>query len=341
MAKGFWKRMFYKISDQSLFYFRVQLLANAVLLVLGTGALYILAKFEVHNDAGQMVEEGKTYNEIIRANLFTGVFVMMFTISQFIIGLAAAWKKNPFDLYGYCAMTSMTNFQMLALFFLAVNPLHTKGMRYSKDHDLFFSISIQTQVGIIYMQLFLTSTVLTILLMFPIYDKMMWDQYQLLGLEERLQTAFRDIQMAKANFSNFFLLSLIQLANLIYFETNPTLNLIYWIFSVLFLVSIREGYQALRMEKKTKLDAFLIWATVSYIFIYTIIALRLLSLIDHHRTGPLNKMLGAVLWILLTANLFLMIKYCHRAKKHFFLGITRLQHLLTKGKGLEETLQNN
>ena len=330
--------MFYKISDQSLFYFRVQLLANAVLLVLATGVMYIMGEFKVMNDAGLEVFEGKTYNEIIRANLFTGVFVLMFTASQFIIGVGAARKKNPFDLYGYCAMTTMTNFQMLALFYLAVNPLNNKGMRYSKDHDLFFRIAISPSIGSTYMLLFLGSTVLTILLMFPIYDKMMWDQYQLIGLEERLQTAFRDIQMAKANFSNFFLLCLLQTANLIYFETNETLTAIYLVFSMVFLVSIRAGYQALRKEKKQLLDIFLIWATVSYIFMFTITLLRLLSEIDHHRSGPLNKVLGGALWLLVTANLFLMIKYCLRAEKHFFLGITQLQKLLTKGKGLDESL---
>lgn len=89
---------------------------------------------------------------------------------------------------------------------------------------------------------------LTIVMMWPIYDKFSWEQYQLIGLDEGLQKAFRVIQLAKSTFLIFFLLSAIQFVNLIYFETDTTRIVIFALLAIIMLVAIRLGYLAVRLD---------------------------------------------------------------------------------------------
>lgn len=145
-------------------------------------------------------------------------------------------------------------------------------------------------------------TILTVVMMWPIYENFIWAQYQVIGLEERLQRAFRTIQIAKSTFLIFFLFTIIQFVNLIYFETNSNLNILYSLLGVAMLLLIRLGYIAvrslhdqLRTEKSKMVNIFLLLAVAFTIFIYTIFGLRQLQKIDHHHSGPLNKFMNFVL----------------------------------------------
>ena len=53
-------------------------------------------------------------------------------------------KLNPFDLYAYCTLTVMTNLQIAALYWIAIDPNH-KGFKYSSDSDLIFIIKVETR----------------------------------------------------------------------------------------------------------------------------------------------------------------------------------------------------
>ena len=138
-------------------------------------------------------------------------------------------------------------------------------------------------------------------MMWPIYDKFSWEQYQLIGLDEGLQKAFRVIQLAKSTFLIFFLLSAIQFVNLIYFETDNTRIIIFALLAVIMLVAIRLGYLAvelfnqLRNERANLVQVFLGSAVLFTVIIYVIYMLRFMSKLEHHLSGPLNKIGIAVL----------------------------------------------
>lgn len=86
--------------------------------------------------------------------------------------------------------------------------------------------------------------VLTILMMWPIYEKYSWDQYQLIGLDRNLQKSFRYIQLTKAAFLNFFFMSLLQLLVMVYFEKNIIRICVALLVSLYLLIEIRLGYLA-------------------------------------------------------------------------------------------------
>ena len=92
--------------------------------------------------------------------------------------------------------------------------------------------------------LFIVMIVFTILMMWPIYEKYSWDQYQLIGLDRNLQKSFRYIQLTKAAFLNFFCMSIIQLLVLVVFEKNTIRICIAVGVSIYILIEIRLGYLA-------------------------------------------------------------------------------------------------
>ena len=343
MAKSFWKRLFDKISNKYAFYFWLQLISNTALNCVSLLLLLSIGTFEVKDASGAVVTSGKDYDEITKGNHFTEFMIVGITVCQFYLGLVSILKVNPFDLFGYCSINSLTNFQLIALFYFATNPFQmAEGMRYSKDSELLFQISFPKVIGIPLCIIFLVVTVVTILIMFPIYKEMAWKIYEVVGLEETLQRAFRNIQFAKASFLIYFCLTILQFANLVYFEVNFVRLVAYYVTGIFMLVSIRLGYLALKREKTNYLNSFLLWALVFMIGTCIIIGLRQFSIIDHHRSGPLNKVINLIVTIISTINLLLMIKYCLLAENEFGRGVTRLQKLLQKGKesdSLDEKLQ--
>lgn len=155
---------------------------------------------------------------------------------------------NPFQLFGYSTLAVLTNLQIAAFYYVAINPLGVKGFKYSDESDLIFtfqvlsaSCQISQPIGYFMFLAYLVITVLTILLMWPIYEKFLWDIYQLIGLENTMQRAFKTIQIAKSTFLIFFLFTFIQLANLIYFEKSMSWRISYFVVGVVMLVSIRLG----------------------------------------------------------------------------------------------------
>lgn len=89
---------------------------------------------------------------------------------------------------------------------------------------------------------FLSITAVTILMMWPIFDKFSWDQYQLIGLDEELQLAFKNFQLTRSAFLIFFCTSLMQFFTLIYFEQNTTFIIIFSLMAAYLLIEIRLGY---------------------------------------------------------------------------------------------------
>ena len=248
MAKGFWAKVYYAISDRSTYYFWLQLVGNFGLIVVTVVNFVVFGKFEVQNGQQQVVTTG--IEEIRRGTEFTGIFVLLLASSQFYIGVMAVGsadqnlKLNPFDLYGYCTLAVMTNLQIAALYWVAIDPTH-QGFRYSRDSDLVFIIKVDDiSVGYVMFLVYIGITVLTVVMMWPIYENFIWAQYQVIGLEERLQRAFRTVQIAKSTFLIFFLFTIIQFVNLIYFETSDSLNIIYVLLGVAMLILIRLGYIA-------------------------------------------------------------------------------------------------
>ena len=110
-----------------------------------------------------------------------------------------------------------------------------------------YDIEINKSIGLFMFVAYLSITALTIVMMWPIFDKFSWEQYQLIGLDETLQKAFRDIQLAKGTFLIFFLISVIQFTVLIYFEIDTTRLVIWIILAIIMLVAIRLGYLSVRM----------------------------------------------------------------------------------------------
>lgn len=88
--------------------------------------------------------------------------------------------------------------------------------------------------------------VFTILMMWPIYDKYSWDQYQLIGLDRTLQKSFRYIQLTKAAFLNYFFMSIIQLLVAVYFEKDNIRIVVFFVLALYLLIEIRLGYVGVR-----------------------------------------------------------------------------------------------
>lgn len=93
---------------------------------------------------------------------------------------------------------------------------------------------------------FLSISAVTILMMWPIFDKFSWDQYQLIGLDEELQLAFKNFQLTRSAFLIFFCTAFMQFFTLIYFEQNTTFVVIFSIMAAYLLIEIRLGYLGVR-----------------------------------------------------------------------------------------------
>lgn len=105
-------------------------------------------------------------------------------------------------------------------------------------------MQISDWIGLVFCIIFVAMIVFTIAMMWPIYEKFSWDQYQLIGLDRSLQKSFRYIQLAKAAFLGFFCMSMVQLFVMVYFEKSWIRSTIVGLFSLYLLIEIRLGYNA-------------------------------------------------------------------------------------------------
>ena len=87
MAKGFWSKIYYAVSDRSTYYFWLQLIGNFALIIISVVNFVAFGKFEVQNGEQQVVTNG--IEEIQRGTEFTGIFVLLLAASQFYIGVMA------------------------------------------------------------------------------------------------------------------------------------------------------------------------------------------------------------------------------------------------------------
>ena len=162
-------------------------------------------------------------------------------------------KKNAFDLFGYCTQAVLLNLQMLVFWTCAGVP-GIRGIKYYSNPDrtqaVAFEVNYGNQIdekmGMVFFLIFIGMIGFTVLMMWPIYDKYSWDQYQLIGLDRQLQKSFRYIQLTKSAFLNYFFLSLIQLLVAVYFEKNTVRIVVFFLLALYLLVEIRLGYVGVR-----------------------------------------------------------------------------------------------
>lgn len=157
-------------------------------------------------------------------------------------------------MFGYCTQAVLLNLQMI-IFWLCAGLPGVRGIKYystpDKNQAIAFDVNpcyqINEKVAALFLLLFLAMIVFTILMMWPIYDKYSWDQYQLIGLDRSLQKSFRYIQMTKAAFVNFFFMALFQLLVAVYFEKDTVRIIIILFLAVYLLIEIRLGYVGVRI----------------------------------------------------------------------------------------------
>ena len=145
--KSCWTKLYYRVSDYSNYYFWLQLIVNASMIGVSIVTFLLMGKFKVTDENLKEFELGAETQMVSKGSRFTLIFIAMMAISQFYVGVHAVVAadqillQNAFDLFGYCTITTFTNFLMAALYYVAINPFST-GMRYSSHSPLRFVFEV-------------------------------------------------------------------------------------------------------------------------------------------------------------------------------------------------------
>ena len=84
---GCWKKVYYRVSDYSTYYFWLQLIVNSSMVVVSLIAFYTIGQFKVMDENNSEVNFGT--GEIVRGIYFTNLFLLMVGVSQTYVGMHA------------------------------------------------------------------------------------------------------------------------------------------------------------------------------------------------------------------------------------------------------------
>jgi len=248
MARWF-DRLYNRVENISQSLFKGIVVANLLLHTVSFLTYYLYGDWDVeYDDRSPLPSDDPHRTEIERAMLFTVIVTGLLVGIQTFIGIHSVMKKIPHDLFGYILISTLTNITLLVFYIYAGTP-SIQGIRFyppgsNGQRGEIIALSYPELAAYVLIALYVIMVIVTGLIMKPLYDKFLWEQFNTIGIDRGLQKAFKKIQTAKGSFLIFFCLSLVQQFSLIYFEKSEVMLTVFTVAAVVMLLGVRLGYLA-------------------------------------------------------------------------------------------------